>query len=64
MERGLTPCSSPPLVMSTTMTGLTDLVVLPVGKLYGKIQEREPLPVIISALVIIVDLGSTYSIQC
>ena len=50
--------------MSTTMTGLTDLVVLPVGKLYGKIQEREPLPVIISALVIIVDLGSTYSIQC
>jgi len=46
------------------MTGLTALVVLLVGNLYGKIQEHELLPVIISALVIVVDFGSTYSIQC
>ena len=33
------------------MTGLTDLVVLLVGNLYGKIQEHEPLPTVILALV-------------
>ena len=33
------------------MTGLSDLVVLLIGKLYGKIQEHAPLPTIILALV-------------
>jgi len=33
------------------MTGLPDLVVLLVGKLYGKIQEHAPLPTFILALV-------------
>lgn len=33
------------------MTGLSDLVVLLIGKLYGKIQEYAPLPTLISALV-------------
>ena len=33
------------------MTGLSDLVVLLVGKLYGKIQEHAPLPTVILALV-------------
>lgn len=33
------------------MTGLSDLVVLLIGKLYGKIQEHAPLPTLILALV-------------
>lgn len=33
------------------MTGLSDLVVLLIGKLYGKIQEHAPLPTIILAVV-------------
>lgn len=33
------------------MTGLSDLVALLIGKLYGKIQERAPLPTIIFAVV-------------
>ena len=33
------------------MTGLADLVVLLVLNLYGKIQEHEPLPTVILALV-------------
>jgi hypothetical protein len=33
------------------MTGLSDLVVLLIGKLYGRIQEHAPLPTIILALV-------------
>ena len=32
------------------MTGLSDLVMLLIGKLYGKIQEHAPLPTIILAL--------------
>ena len=42
------------------MTGLTDLVLLLVGNLYGKIQEHEPLPTIILASVNVVDLYLTY----
>ena len=33
------------------MTGLSDFVVLLIGKLYGKIQEHAPLPTIVLALV-------------
>ena len=41
------------------MTGLADLVVLLIVNLYGKIQEHEPLPTIVLALVIVVDLHLT-----
>ena len=40
-----------PLVVSLIMTGLSDLVVLVIGKLYGKIQEHAPLSTFILALV-------------
>jgi hypothetical protein len=43
--------SSPLSIASAAMTGLTDLVVLLVIDLYGKIQEHEPLPTVILALV-------------
>ena len=33
------------------MTGLSDLVVLVIGKLYGKLQEHAPLPTVILAVV-------------
>lgn len=33
------------------MTGLSDLVMLLIGKLHGKIQEHAPLPTIILAVV-------------
>ena len=38
------------------MTGLADLVVLLVLNLYGKIQEHEPLPTVILALVAVADI--------
>jgi len=38
------------------MTGLTDLVVLLVVNFYGKIQEHEPLPTIILALVTVAEI--------
>ena len=37
------------------MTDFVDLVVLLTGRLYGKIQEHEPLPTVILALVITSD---------
>ena len=39
-----------PIVL-VVMTGLSDLVMLLIGKLYGKIQEHAPLPTFILALV-------------
>ena len=41
------------------MTGPADLVILLVGNLYGKIQEHQPLPTIILALVTVADLYLT-----
>lgn len=41
------------------MTSFTDLVVLLIGRLYGKIQEHEPLPTILLALVTSIDVHLT-----
>ena len=44
-----------PLLLLLPMTGLTDLVVSLVLNLYGKIQEHEPLPTVILALVTVAE---------
>jgi hypothetical protein len=60
----LIPQNRKQFLASVTMSDLTDLIMLLVRNLYGKIQEREPLPTVILTLVTVPGLCLTHGHQC